>query len=109
MGKLMGPCVFQLSSANEPFMSDNCEKTCGKCGGLENKLFYEVKYGTLEEVKHLMNNFKNELPVENESGNTLLHLAAINGRIDIVRFLVSHMEKDPLNKDNMTPLDYARY
>ena len=41
-------------------------------------------------------------------GNTLLHLAAINGRIDIVRFLVSHMEKDPLNKNNMTPLAYAR-
>ncbi|MBN8828087.1 MAG: ankyrin repeat domain-containing protein [Sphingobacteriia bacterium] len=62
----------------------------------------------LELLKHSFNFGLNYLPVDNK-GNTYLHLAAENGNIDILNYLIYQRSlfNDEINKEGYTPLHLA--
>jgi len=91
-------------------ISKGCDPMCkGMFGGTA--LYYACQYGRVEEVKHLIanNNFAIDSPCNN-NGATPLHIAAVNGRLDIVKLLVETFmcKLDVQDSNGQTSLDYAQ-
>lgn len=74
------------------------------------KLFGAVKTGKIAEVRQLFSKGTIEVDTTDESGNTLLHWAAFNNQLEVMRFLVDQKNASlsPANKsDGQTPLHWA--
>ena len=81
----------------------------GKFGGTA--LYYACQYGRLDELKYLIE--VNKLPIDSpcdSGGASPLHVAAVNGRLNIVKLLVETFQcnVDVRNSSRQTPLECAR-
>ena len=81
----------------------------GKFGGTA--LYYACQHGRVDEVKYLIadNNLAIDSPCDN-SGAAPLHIAAVNGRLDMVKLLVETFmcKLDVRDSSGQTPLEYAQ-
>ena len=73
---------------------------------------WNPKYGEIEFIKSLAplteNPNKIAWDIPNEDGNTLMHFAAILGRVDVIKYLVSLVDKPNIpNKNGETPIQIA--
>ena len=75
---------------------------------LTKRFFDAVKYEDLSEVLDLINQGVS-VNVKDRNGQTLLHCAAINGKLKVVKYLVEKKHADVNVKDDsgMVPLHYA--
>lgn len=90
-------------SENDPFIGDD--------------FFWEVKEGNLNKVKSILEKRPDLVNFKQDSyatywvryrGWTALHIAALNGHIDVVEFLVAKgADVNAKNKSNATPLHFA--
>ena len=88
-------------------ISKGCDPTLGgKSGGTA--LHHACQHGRIEEVKYLIadNNLAIDSPCDN-SGASPLHVAAVNGQLDIVKLLVETFlcKLDIWDSNGQTPLE----
>ena len=70
-------------------------------------VFIATFFGHMDVVKYLVDNSENKNPIVN--GNSLLHIAADNGKLDIVKYIISKDVEINLRDDygHHTPLHFA--
>ena len=83
--------------------------TCRDSTSKSTALHMSAGNGHLEMVKYLLSLAKESLSIEelkkfvnetNETGNTALHWASLNGKLDIVEVLCDEYEADPFIRNN---------
>ena len=71
-------------------------------------LHYAVKQGLTATVKLLVNKYRVNTQVMNKMGNTPLHVATINKRINIVKILIAaRAQVLAVNKEGYNCLEHA--
>ena len=72
-------------------------------------LHIAARYGLLDIVQVLINEYQFDPHCVDEDGDSPLHYAAFNGHLDVVKYLTTECHCDPLCKDKngVTPLDRA--
>src|SRR3990167_1615020 len=63
--------------------------------------------GEIEILEIILNSYKN-INVQNKTGQTALQLAASNGKIDTIKYLLSRGAKILLDNSQHSPIDHAR-
>ena len=73
-----------------------------------NQLFMTIKGGCLDDYIQKLKNKSEKNPTMDKYGNTALHMAAAHGQLEIVDFILKHIdEKNPENKVGVCPFDLA--
>ena len=59
----------------------------------------------------IINNWPAVIDLANENGTTIIHFAALHGRLSVMEVIISHAPQaiDRVNNRNQTPLIYASY
>ena len=72
-------------------------------------LHWAARYGLLDIVQVLINEYQCDPHCVNDIGTTPLHGAAFNGQLNIIKYLITECHCNPLSQDKFgdTPLDYA--
>ena len=72
-------------------------------------LHFAARYGVLDIVQVLINEYQCDPHCVNDYGSTPLHCAAINGHLNVIKYLITECHCNPLskNKHGTTPLDWA--
>ena len=80
-----------------------------KYSGNSTILHRAARYGVLNIVQVLINEYQFDPHCVNDNGATPLHLAAINGHLNVIKYLITecHCNPQSKNKHGTTPLDCA--
>ena len=72
------------------------------------QLFMAIKGGCLDDYKQKLKNQSEKNPTLDKYGSTALHMAAAHGQLEIVEFILKHIDKkNPENKVGECPFDLA--
>ena len=66
-----------------------------------NALHCAAEGGELEMIKFLAPRFETKVHDKDESGRTMLHLAAVNGHHDVARYVIEDFKLDPQDRDKV--------
>ena len=70
--------------------------------------FIAVYFRHFEVLKYIVDNLENKNPISDDDGFSLLHMAAINGQLDTVKYIISKgVDINPKDSCGHTPLHMA--
>lgn len=74
---------------------------------LRDVLFWLASSGNVEGIKQLVNNGA-ALDIKDNDDSTLIHIAVLNGNIELVEFLIeNNLDYNAIDKYGKKPIDYA--
>ena len=66
-----------------------------------NALHCAAQGGELEMIRFLAPRFGAKVHDKDESGRTMLHLAAVDGHCDVARYVIEDFKLDPQDRDKV--------
>src|SRR6266478_249224 len=84
--------------------------SCGKNNVRSDEIYYAAANGDLDKVKALLKDNPDLVSSKDKDGYTPLHLAAVEGHTDVVKYLLAgKADVNALDKDDETPLHLAAF